>query len=87
MTETLEAVETTLSPLLTYAEAGRYLHKSATYVRGLVYDGALSIKRIGRTPYVHIDVLDAYIDSIESETGDAARRPEMTPRHRRRVSA
>lgn len=73
------------SPLLTYAEAGRYLRKSVTFVRQLVYAGELSIRRIGRTPYVHTADLDTYI-SGKVEVGDAARRPEMTPASRR-VSA
>ncbi|MCP2628125.1 helix-turn-helix domain-containing protein [Mycolicibacterium smegmatis] len=71
------------SPLLTYEEAGSYLRKSARFVRGLVYAGELPIKRIGRTPYVHQDDLDAYISGT-TETGDEARRPEMTPAHKRK---
>ncbi|WJR35250.1 helix-turn-helix domain-containing protein [Mycobacteroides immunogenum] len=74
------------SPLLTYAEAGRYLRKSARFVRDLVYAGELSIRRIGRTPYVHRADLDTYIGRT-AESGDAARRPEMTPAHKLRVSA
>lgn len=73
------------SPLLTYAEAGRYLRKSAHFVRELVYAGELSIKRIGRTPYVHVADLDAYI-AAQSETGAAAQRPEMTPKHKMKVA-
>lgn len=72
-----------LSPLLTYAEAGRYLRKSARFVRELVYSGELEIKRIGRTPYVHRSDLDNYISRM-TETGDTARRPSMTPAHKRR---
>lgn len=71
------------SPLLTYAEAGKYLRKSARFVRGLVYAGALPIRRIGRSPYVHRADLDRYIAG-HVETGDDARRPEMTPAHKRR---
>lgn len=72
-----------LSPLLTYAESGRYLRKSARFVRDLVYAGDLEIKRIGRTPYVHRSDLDNYISRM-TETGDTARRPAMTPAHKRR---
>lgn len=74
---------TVRSPLLTYAEAGEYLRKSARFVRSLVYAGELPIKRIGRTPYVHMVDLDAYI-SRTTEIGEQAQRPEMTPAHRRR---
>lgn len=69
------------SPLLTYVEAGRYLRKSARFVRERVYAGELSIRRIGRTPYVHVADLDAFIAG-RSETGAAAQRPEMTPAHK-----
>lgn len=69
------------SPLLTYQEAGRYLRKSARFVREKVYAGELSIRRIGRTPYVHTADLDAYIAANE-ESGEAAQRPEMTPKHK-----
>ncbi|GAB5896972.1 MULTISPECIES: helix-turn-helix domain-containing protein [Mycobacteriaceae] len=74
------------SPLLTYAEAGRYLRKSARFVRELVYAGELSIRRIGRTPYVHVADLDAFIAG-QVEVGESARRPEMTPAHKLKVSA
>ncbi|SLH96697.1 Uncharacterised protein [Mycobacteroides abscessus subsp. abscessus] len=76
-------MDVALSPLLTYVESGRYLRKSARFVRDLVYAGDLEIKRIGRTPYVHRADLDAYIAST-AEVGDAARRPGMTPAHKRR---
>lgn len=76
-------MDVALSPLLTYVESGRYLRKSARFVRELVYSGDLSIKRIGRTPYVHRADLDAYITSV-TEVGESARRPEMTPAHKRR---
>ncbi|MBV0917257.1 helix-turn-helix domain-containing protein [Mycobacteroides chelonae] len=75
-----------LSPLLTYAESGRYLRKSARFVRDLVYAGDLEIRRIGRTPYVHRADLDNYIASV-TEVGEAARRPGMTPAHKRRGAA
>lgn len=75
-----------ISPLLTYKEAGQYLRKGANFVRDLVYAGELPIKRIGRSPYVHVRDLDAYIDRT-TESGDDARRPEMTPAHRRKDSA
>lgn len=75
-----------LSPLLTYVESGRYLRKSARFVRELVYSGELAIRRIGRTPYVHRADLDRYIAST-AESGDTARRPEMTPAHKRRGAA
>lgn len=75
--------DSALSPLLSYAEAGRYLRKSARFVRELVYSGELEIRRIGRTPYVHRDDLDRYIARV-TETGDTARRPGMTPAHKRR---
>lgn len=75
-----------LSPLLTYEEAGRYLRKSARFVRDLVYSGELEIRRIGRTPYVHRADLDAYISRM-TETGDTARRPAMTPAHKGRGAA
>ncbi|MBN7467085.1 helix-turn-helix domain-containing protein [Mycobacteroides abscessus subsp. massiliense] len=76
-------MDAALSPLLTYVESGRYLRKSARFVRELVYSGELSIKRIGRTPYVHRADLDRYIAST-TEIGESARRPEMTPAHKRR---
>lgn len=79
-------IDAGLSPLLTYAESGRYLRKSARFVRELVYDGELSIRRIGRTPYVHRADLDNYIGG-RVETGESARRPEMTPAHKRRGAA
>lgn len=75
-----------LSPLLTYTEAGSYLRKSSRFVRDLVYAGDLPIKRIGRTPYVHQRDLDSYIERM-TEVGDDARRPEMTPAHKRPGSA
>lgn len=75
-----------LSPLLSYTEAGRYLRKSARFVRELVYSEELSIRRIGRTPYVHQSDLDRYI-ADRVETGDTARRPGMTPAHKRRGAA
>ena len=75
-----------LSPLLTYAEAGRYLRKGARYVRNEVYAGRLAIKRLGRTPYVHRAELDRYLAELADETGAAAQRPEMTPPHKRRAS-
>ncbi|MBN7314161.1 helix-turn-helix domain-containing protein [Mycobacteroides abscessus] len=75
--------EVALSPLLTYGEAGRYLRKSGRFVRELVYSGELSIRRIGRTPYVHRSDLDRYV-AEQAETGESARRPEMTPAHKRR---
>lgn len=75
-----------LSPLLTYAESGRYLRKSARFVRDLVYAGDLEIRRIGRTPYVHRADLDRYIAST-TEIGESARRPKMTPAHKRRGAA
>ncbi|MCB1258458.1 MAG: helix-turn-helix domain-containing protein [Microthrixaceae bacterium] len=70
------------SPLLTYTEAGAYLRKSGRFVRELVYAGELSIRRIGRTPYVHRADLDNYIARV-TESGEDARRPEMTPAHKR----
>lgn len=79
-------MDVALSPLLTYTESGRYLRKSARFVRELVYSGELSIKRIGRTPYVHRADLDAYITN-STESGESARRPEMTPAHKRREVA
>lgn len=83
MIETVSDERRVDSPLLTYAEAGRYLRKGARFVRELVYAGELPIKRIGRTPYVHTDDLDAYIERT-TETGEAAQRPEMTPAHKRK---
>lgn len=74
------------SPLLTYTEAGAYLRKSGRFVRELVYGGELSIRRIGRTPYVHRADLDAYLGRV-SETGAAAQRPEMTPAHKLRAAS
>lgn len=74
------------SPLLTYAEAGKYLRKSGRFVREKVYAGELSIRRIGRTPYVHVADLDRYIAG-QVESGEAAQRPEMTPKHKLKVSA
>ena len=65
-----------ISPLLTYTEAGRYLRKSAAFVRQAVYAGELSVSRIGRTPYVHRDELDRYIGE-RIEIGDKARRPGL----------
>ena len=65
-----------ISPLLTYTEAGRYLRKSATFIRQAVYAGELSVSRIGRTPYVHRDELDRYIGA-RIEVGDQARRPGL----------
>lgn len=72
-----------VSPLLTYDEAGERLRKSGRFVRELVYAGELSIRRIGRTPYVHRADLDDYIERT-TEIGEAAQRPEMTPAHKRR---
>lgn len=68
-----------LSPLLDLMEAGLYLRKSKSFVRQEVYAGKLPIRRIGRTPYIHRADLDAYLDA-QMETGEAAQRPEMTPR-------
>ncbi|MDO3055614.1 Uncharacterised protein [Mycobacteroides abscessus subsp. massiliense] len=76
-----------ISPLLTYDEAGSVLRKSGRFVRNEVYAGRLSIKRIGRTPYVHRDELDRYIAAVDDESGADAQRPEMTPAHKRRKSA
>lgn len=86
MIETVSDAPAVDSPLLTYAEAGKYLRKSARFVRDLVYAGELSIRRIGRTPYVHTADIDRYIAG-QVESGDTARRPEMTPAHKMRVSA
>ena len=85
MIEKIIGVAEVDSPLLTYTEAGKYLRKSSRFVRELVYAGELSIRRIGRTPYVHVADLDAYI-SGQVEVGDAARRPEMTPAHKLRAA-
>ena len=65
-----------ISPLLTYSEAGRYLRKSAGFIRGEVYAGELSVSRIGRTPYIAREELDRYI-AKRIEVGDAARRPGL----------
>lgn len=67
---------TGISPLLTYSEAASYLRKSAGFIRGEVYAGKLSVRRIGRTPYVARDELDRYI-AERTEVGDAARRPRL----------
>lgn len=63
-----------LSPLLTYGESALYLRKGITFVREAVYDGELTICRIGKTPYITREELDRYI-AERVETGSAARRP------------
>lgn len=85
MIKSTEDELTALSPLLTYAEAGRYLRKGARYVRNEVYEGRLAIKRLGRTPYIHRDELDRYLAAYPDESGKSAQRPEMTPPHKRRA--
>lgn len=67
---------TGLSPLFNYAESGRYLRKSVTFVREAVYSGELAICRIGKTPYITREELDRYI-AERIEIGDAARRPRL----------
>ncbi|MGV0624538.1 hypothetical protein [Mycolicibacter minnesotensis] len=76
-----------ISPLYDYVESGKYVRKSATFIRSEVHAGRLTIKRVGRTPLIHRDELDRWLaEDAPSETGDAARRPN-TGRGKKKVSA
>lgn len=76
-----------ISPLYNFVESGAYLRKTARFIRNEVHAGRLTIKRIGRTPLIHRDELDRWLENdAPSETGDAARRPG-TGRGKKKVSA